>query len=74
MRTMSSSISLMYSIKRRQRRSVWAPVRWEERLIGVGDERFISAADMESRFALVVGMCLSGAASLIGMVGQLSIH
>jgi hypothetical protein len=33
----------------------------------VGDERFMSALDMDSRFALVVGMCLSGAASLLGM-------
>ena len=36
----------------------------------VGDERFMSASDMESRFALVVGMCLSAAASLIGMMSQ----
>ena len=33
-----------------------------------GDERFMSAEDMESRFALVIGMCLSGAATLIGIV------
>jgi len=34
----------------------------------VGDERFMSAEDMESRFSLVVGMCLSGEATLIGIV------
>ena len=34
----------------------------------VGDERFVSAEDMDSRFALVAGMCLSGAAHLIGIV------
>jgi E3 ubiquitin-protein ligase listerin, N-terminal domain len=33
----------------------------------LGDERFISAEDMEWRFALVVRMCLSGLVFLIGI-------
>jgi hypothetical protein len=33
----------------------------------VGDERYMSVEDMDSRFALVVGMCLSGLAHLSGM-------
>ena len=44
----------------------WAP--FDRVRLMVGDERFMSAEDMESRFALVVGMCLSGAATLIGIV------
>lgn len=37
----------------------------DRRLI-IGDERFMSAEDMESRFALVVAMCLSVLARLTG--------
>jgi hypothetical protein len=33
----------------------------------VGDERYMSAEDMESRFGLVVGMCLSALAHLNGI-------
>lgn len=33
----------------------------------IGDERYMSVEDMESRFALVVGMCLSALANLNGI-------
>ena len=40
----------------------------------LGDERFLSAEDMESRFALVVAMCLSVLARLIGNVFLVSLN
>jgi hypothetical protein len=38
-----------------------------------GDERFMSAEDMDSRFALVVAMCLSTLSALIGILELLDL-
>jgi len=41
----------------------------------VGDDRFMSAEDMDTRFALVVGMCLSCMSALLGhFFSKASIH
>jgi hypothetical protein len=48
-------------------------MRWQKQsvilylsLLTLGDARFMSAEDMDTRFALVVAMCLSTLSALIG--------
>jgi hypothetical protein len=42
-------------------------------LLTLGDERFMSAEDMDSRFALVVALCLSTLSALISILEPLDL-
>jgi hypothetical protein len=51
-------------------KTISCPSTW---LADLGDERFMSAEDMDARFSLVVGMCLAELANLVGMLHSMAI-